>query len=129
MKSLEEQNAERVKKVRERKQLLSRIQTIFERNHIDVFYEPVFSYYEQKRDDVTFEDNSEEFFNKILFLFKEYIGAHRPKGSDHVQRRKAMDLVFKAFMNISIYDLLRVCRDHYDWETLENWEVKGGEKQ
>ena len=40
-----------------------------------------------------------------------------------------MDLVFKVFMGVSLIALLRICRDHYDWQTLEDWEVEGGEKQ
>jgi hypothetical protein len=40
-----------------------------------------------------------------------------------------MDLVFKVFMGISLVDLMSSCRDQYDWQTLEDFEVGGGEEQ
>ena len=40
-----------------------------------------------------------------------------------------MDLVFKVFMGTSLVELMKTCRDQYDWQTLEDFEIGGGEKQ
>jgi hypothetical protein len=101
--------------------LFDRINTVFQRDHVDAFLEPVFSHFNEE---ARYEQDNEETFNRILFLIRKYIDPKTPKA-----HRKIMDLVFKVFMGVSLIALLRICRDHYDWQTLEDWEVEGGEKQ
>ena len=105
------------------KSLFDRIQTIFDRNHLDVFHEPITHHIEEYSFLARYDDD-EDYVQRILILFHKYID---PKTSK--SQRKAMDLVFKVFMGISLVDLMSTCRDQYDWQTLEDFEIGGGEKQ
>ena len=108
---------------RDTKSLFERIQTIFDRNHLDVFHEPIVHHIEECSI-LTKYDYDEDCVERILILFHKYID---PKTSK--SQRKAMDLVFKVFMGTSLVDLMITCRDQYDWQTLEDFEIGGGEEQ
>tara|TARA_R100000657_G_C4668638_1_gene112813 strand:- start:785 stop:1138 length:354 start_codon:yes stop_codon:yes gene_type:complete len=108
---------------RNTKSLFERIQTIFDRDHLDVFHEPIMHHIEEYSFLARYDDD-EDYVRRILILFHKYID---PKTSK--SQRKAMDLVFKVFMGISLVDLMSTCRDQYDWQTLEDFEIGGGEKQ
>tara|TARA_R100001510_G_C7552174_1_gene135521 strand:+ start:308 stop:661 length:354 start_codon:yes stop_codon:yes gene_type:complete len=108
---------------RDTKSLFERIQTIFDRNHLDVFHEPIM-YQIEECSLLSRYDYDEDYVQGILILFHKYID---PKTSK--SQRKTMDLVFKVFMGISLVDLMSTCRDQYDWQTLEDFETGGGEKQ
>ena len=77
--------------------LFDRINTVFQRDHVDAFLEPVFSHFNEE---ARYEQDNEETFNRILFLIRKYIDPKTPKA-----HRKIMDLVFKVFMGVSLIAL------------------------
>ena len=95
--------------------LFNRIRIILERKHADVFSSAFKNIVECNEDIVCLDD---ETFTRIIHLIKKYINSSSSK-----ELREGIDRTFHVFTGTTMLDFLAVCRDHYDWQTLEDWEI------